>query len=364
MGPLAKSSTTSAWRIEYQARGAPHIHIKLWVKDAPVVGEATDVEVLKFITKHITCRSPSPVSSPDLYRLVMDNQVHSLAFRALLSAPTLTPKDRALRRIDGRVEKLYHLERTPKESMINDYNPLILYLWRANIDVQFIGETTMVINRYITKYATKSEKQKTADLWSMIDKSKSTRGQLQSLVLKLFRSREVGHYEACDKVSGHPLHKSNVNVTFLNTNAKKLWRRKLISKKELDGLDANSKSFVKNSFVDTYYLNRPPELENKSLYFMFTWYNVQQAKPEKMENRKHELHYPLLNGLGYLIKRTTRRWIRTYMPTPDKPDAVEDYFRRLLMMFLPWRDDDSLRGSCESYQEAYRANEDNQSGSR
>lgn len=216
----------------------------------------------------------------------------------------------------------------------------------------------MVINRYITKYTTKSEKQKTADLWSMIDKSKSTRGQLQSLVLKLFRSREVGHYEACDKVSGHPLHKSNANVAFLNTNAKKLRRRKLISKKELDGLDANSKSFVKNSFVDTYYPNRPPELENKSLYFMFTWYNVQQAKPEKMENRKGELHYPLLDGLGYLIRRTTKRWIRTYMPTPDKPDAVEDYFRRLLMMFLPWRDDDLLRGSWESYQEAYRGNED------
>uniref|UniRef100_A0A914VPN6 ATP-dependent DNA helicase n=1 Tax=Plectus sambesii TaxID=2011161 RepID=A0A914VPN6_9BILA len=363
------------WRIEYQARGAPHIHMKLWVKGAPVVGEASDEEVLKFVTKYITCRSPSPVTSPDLYRLVMDNQMHRCGAyckrrtqtgwrckfgfpRPVRYAPKLNPLKHALKRRHGRIEKLYHLERSPKEMMVNDYNPLLLYLWRANIDVQFIGETTMVINRYITKYTTKSEKQKTADLWSMIDKSKSTRGQLQSLVLKLFRSREVGHYEACDKVSGHPLHKSNANVAFLNTNAKKLWRRKLIGKKELDGLDANSKSFVKNSFVDTYYPNRPPELENKSLYFMFTWYNVQQAKPEKMENRKHEPHYPLLNGLGYLIKRTTRRWIRTYMPTPDKPDAVEDYFRRLLMMFLPWRDDDSLRGSWESYQEAYRGNED------
>uniref|UniRef100_A0A914W1J9 ATP-dependent DNA helicase n=1 Tax=Plectus sambesii TaxID=2011161 RepID=A0A914W1J9_9BILA len=46
------------------------------------------------------------------------------------------------------------------------------------------------------------------------------------------------------------------------------------------------------------------------------------------------------------------------MPTPDKLDAVEDYFRRLLMIFLPWRDDDLLRGSCESYQETYRQNED------
>uniref|UniRef100_A0A914W3U3 Helitron helicase-like domain-containing protein n=1 Tax=Plectus sambesii TaxID=2011161 RepID=A0A914W3U3_9BILA len=293
------------WRIEYQARGMPHM--KLWVKDAPVVGESSDEEVLKFITKHITCHSPSPFSSPDLYRLVMDNQMHKCGAyckrrtktgwrckfgfpRPVRYAPKLNPLKHALKRRHGRIEKLYHLERSPKEMMVNDYNPLLLYLWQANIDVQFIGETTMVINRYITKYATKSEKQKTADLWSMINKSKNPRGQLQSLVLKLFRSREVGHYKACDK-------------TFLNTNAKKLWRRKLIGKKELEGLDANSKSFVKNLFVDTYYPNRPPELENKSLYFMFTWYIVQQAKPEKMENRNHVLHYPLLDGLGYLIKR-------------------------------------------------------------
>ena len=26
------------WKNEYQARGAPHYHVLLWIKDAPVIG--------------------------------------------------------------------------------------------------------------------------------------------------------------------------------------------------------------------------------------------------------------------------------------------------------------------------------------
>ena len=27
------------WKKEYQARGAPHFHVLLWIRDAPVIGE-------------------------------------------------------------------------------------------------------------------------------------------------------------------------------------------------------------------------------------------------------------------------------------------------------------------------------------
>uniref|UniRef100_A0A914UMV4 Uncharacterized protein n=1 Tax=Plectus sambesii TaxID=2011161 RepID=A0A914UMV4_9BILA len=140
---------------------------------------------------------------------------------------TLNEVRRANRRKNGRVEKLYYLRRSSKERFINDYNGLLLYIWRSNVDVQFIGEITMVINRYITKYTTKGEKARTAELWNAVNKSKSSHGQLLSLALRLFRSREVGHYEACDKVSGHPLHKSNVKIDFLNTNKKGMRQRRL-----------------------------------------------------------------------------------------------------------------------------------------
>lgn len=216
----------------------------------------------------------------------------------------------------------------------------------------------MVINRYITKYTTKGEKMKTAQLWATINKSKSPRSQLLSLVLRLFRSREVGHYEACDKVSGHPLHKSNVRVDFLNTNKKGLRHRRLVSKKELDGMNDASKAFVKNNFIDTYYPQRPAQLEDRSMFYVFTWYDYQNKKPNKMVNKEGEPNFILPNGLGYFIKRVKPRWIRSYMPVPNSPETAEDYFRRLLMMFLPWRDEDTLQGSWSSFQEAYEANAD------
>lgn len=49
--------------------------------------------------------------------------------RPVRYAPKLNPLKHALKRRHGRIEKLYHLERSPKEMMVNDYNPLLLYLW-------------------------------------------------------------------------------------------------------------------------------------------------------------------------------------------------------------------------------------------
>ena len=52
-GPLGEV-TNWVWRLEYQSRGAPHIHMKLWIKDAPIIGEegVTDEEVSYSIIKY------------------------------------------------------------------------------------------------------------------------------------------------------------------------------------------------------------------------------------------------------------------------------------------------------------------------
>ena len=44
-------------RLEYQARGAGHYHCLLWNNDAPVLGQAPDADVKKFIEDHVTCES-------------------------------------------------------------------------------------------------------------------------------------------------------------------------------------------------------------------------------------------------------------------------------------------------------------------
>ncbi len=47
-----------AIRIEFQARGSPHAHYLLWIKDAPKYGVDSNASVCQFIDQYITCEIP------------------------------------------------------------------------------------------------------------------------------------------------------------------------------------------------------------------------------------------------------------------------------------------------------------------
>ena len=47
----------------------------------------------------------------------------------------------------------------PKNEIhINDYSPLLLLLWKANIDIQFVAESSLALAHYVSGYVTKAEK--------------------------------------------------------------------------------------------------------------------------------------------------------------------------------------------------------------
>jgi len=46
-----------AIRVEFQARGSPHAHCVLWVKDAPKYGVDTDEDICAFIDQYVMCNS-------------------------------------------------------------------------------------------------------------------------------------------------------------------------------------------------------------------------------------------------------------------------------------------------------------------
>jgi len=57
-------------RLEYQSRGAGHIHCLLWIKGAPMLGKNFTDEVKLYIESIITCAKPDPKTSPTLSKLV------------------------------------------------------------------------------------------------------------------------------------------------------------------------------------------------------------------------------------------------------------------------------------------------------
>ena len=58
------------WKKEYQARGARHYHVLLWIGDAPVIGLDDPDRVLAWIQERITCHLPDKESDSELHRLV------------------------------------------------------------------------------------------------------------------------------------------------------------------------------------------------------------------------------------------------------------------------------------------------------
>ena len=64
------------WKKEYQARGAPHYHVLLWIRDAPVIGVDDPEKVLGWIQEKITCHIPDKESNPELHWLVTRYQMH------------------------------------------------------------------------------------------------------------------------------------------------------------------------------------------------------------------------------------------------------------------------------------------------
>jgi hypothetical protein len=50
IAPLAKLKYWF-YRVEYQQRGSPHIHILIWLENAPVFGVYEDEDVVNFIDK-------------------------------------------------------------------------------------------------------------------------------------------------------------------------------------------------------------------------------------------------------------------------------------------------------------------------
>ena len=41
---------------------------------------------------------------------------------------------------------------------LDDYNPLLLLLWKVNVDIQFVSEISLALANYVTGYVTKTEK--------------------------------------------------------------------------------------------------------------------------------------------------------------------------------------------------------------
>ena len=114
-------------------------------------------------------------------------------------------------------KKIYHVKRSEEEFRINDYNPRLLLIWQANIDVQFISEASLALAEYVSGYVTKPERSHLQDLWQVVD-NPNIYSKLFKVGIKCLGSREIGLYEACDILLGEPLCRKSVTVQWVDVS--------------------------------------------------------------------------------------------------------------------------------------------------
>ena len=74
--------------------------------------------------------------------------------------------------------KIYQLSRSELEGRVNDYNPLLLYVWKAYLDILFVAESSLVLAHYISGYVTKTERRNLHEIWQDISENKNIYSRL------------------------------------------------------------------------------------------------------------------------------------------------------------------------------------------
>ena len=92
------------------------------------------------------------------------------------------------------------------------YNPLLLMLWKANIDIQFVAESSLALAHYVSGYVTKAACKRCGKRQE-VSENRSIYSRLWSFGVRSLRCRERGLYEASDLLLGdHLTEKSATSV--------------------------------------------------------------------------------------------------------------------------------------------------------
>ena len=308
-----------AIRIEFQARGSPHAHTILWIKDAPKLNVNSDEEVCSFIDQYVTCNIPADEELAQLVSKVQKHR-HSATCRrhgkcrfhyphppspktviARQSTAATYPEEQAEQAVKAkpkaRVTSDMYLcglkicstgnsvvmRRKPSESWINTYNPDIIRIWKANMDLQ--SKPICMCDVHCCIHMLKSERSM-GELLKQVSKecgSEDIRTQLRRLgsvflnhrevsaqeavyrILSLpLKHREVSAQEAVYRILSLPLKQLSRKVIFINTAAKEDRVSLLKPINQIEHMDEDSEDIYQTSLIDRY-AARPYQLNSMCL---------------------------------------------------------------------------------------------------
>ena len=261
------------YRVEFQHRGSPHIHMLMWIKDAPVYGQTNEQVLVLFIDDHISCSLD--VNEEEKPFVEFQKHKHSKTCRkkgkaicrfgfplppmscTMILEPLHTDDDDCKKKYDHIQQKLdamcdgtdetfqeflsdlnmneddyvkairsslksakVFLKRTPAEIRVNGYMKSLVTAWQANHDLQFVLDA-YACAMYIVSYVSKSQRGMSTVLDQACKEARKGNKELKSQVRhignKFLNAVEVSAQEAVYLTLQLPMTRASREVCFINT---------------------------------------------------------------------------------------------------------------------------------------------------
>ena len=335
------------YRVEFQQRGSPHIHMLVWIENAPTLETHSEKEIVQFVDQYLTSNTDNEKTA----NLVgLQSHKHSKTCRKKgkpicrfgFPLPPL-PRTMLLYPLEENVDKYkkkntelmkamneykdnvdmtfeefleniakldfedyikcirsslkapkVFLKRKTKDMRINLFNEGILCAWKANLDIQIVLEPYGCAS-YIVGYISKSQRGMSAQLDAAAKEARKGNLDLKKQV------RHIGNvFSNCVEVSAQeavyldlqiPLTKCTRDIVFVNTSVPEERIFLLKPKAALDELPAESTD-VKSDNVIQRYSKRPKQLSKYCLADYVSKVDIIYPKgnkvPEKVNDKNDD----------------------------------------------------------------------------
>ncbi|KAJ1524609.1 hypothetical protein ONE63_011093 [Megalurothrips usitatus] len=341
--------------IEYQHRGSPHVHGLLWLKNAPDITDLSkksdeDIgKIIEYFDTLISSTNPNVNAPPavihpcrielediidlkkDLAELLNRVQRHTKCTEGYCIKNTgcrfKFPKEmREFSEIQfkGNGEPEFVPKRN--DERLNKYNPYIILLWRANMDIAPVLSKQALVN-YLAKYVSKHEvkSQSMQEVFKEVCESSNSNAKnaIQKLYIKAcsdrdFSAQEVGHIIMSEKLV-------SCSRSFVS----------LYLPKEENWVPLNENARNSKSLVQKYSERNQQLYGNKSLWYMTTWFDFQHKRIRS--NHVIVVVFPKIKF-------------------KENQDRNEGFYRMKVLLHVPWNSMNQFEN--ESWEQLYKDNID------
>ena len=311
------------YKVEFQMRGSPHIHMLLWTSESPKMDSSKPEDITDYIDRYVTC------SKSDCPDELVQRQIHKhsrtckkkqktecrfgfplppLKTTQILEPLPSTTEDKDKKKYEALWKKIHttlnkmklgeklsyeaflqtleasdddyisairstlqskkvFLKRQVDEIRVNSYNKVLLNCWKANMDLQFVLDP-YACAMYIVSYIAKAQRGMSNLLHNACQDAKKgnmdLRRQVQSIGHTFLTHVEISAQEAVYLVLQIPLYKSTRDVIFINTSSPDTRATMLKSDTIIQLLPNDSTDVIVEGNIE-HYAKRPEEMENVCL---------------------------------------------------------------------------------------------------